>query len=60
MGLFSAARALSDAAPEDVSDGPEAVYPPPHGLARPRQRDPPAAEATAVEAAAAATCRPSV
>ena len=48
-------RASSDAAPEDSSDGPEVVPPPPQGLARTRQRDPPAAEAPAVKAAAPAT-----
>ena len=47
----------SDTAPEDVSDRPEVVAPPPHGLARTRQGDPPAAEAPAVEAAAPATRR---
>ena len=47
----------SDTAPEDVSDRPEVVAPPPHGLARTRQRDPPAAEAPAVEATAPAARR---
>ena len=48
-------KTSSDAAPEDASDGPEMVDHPPYGLARTRQRDPPAAEAPEVKAATPAT-----